>query len=120
MNMSWEEEFLRAYASFPVIVEDPIEYRMHYDDEGTITMLSHQNHPDSKQYLIVTKEIYDNYEKYYVNIKEKKVEKVVHNRGISVQLKKNDTGYAVVKNHAGLVVEPTENFGNIEYYAANN
>jgi len=118
--MSWEEEFNAAMASFPQIVEEPVEYRMHYDETGTIIMLSHQNHPDHDLYLVVTKDEYSDYQHYSIDIKNKKLKKVVHNQGIRVQLKKSDHGYTVVEHHAGLLIEPGETYGNVEYYESNN
>ena len=117
--MSWEEEFNAAMASFPQIVEDTIEYRIHYDDSGKIIMLSHQNHPDHNLYLIVTKDEYSDYQNYSVDIKNKKLKKLDYIQGIRVQLKKSDHGYAVVKHHAGLLIEPGEKYGNVEYYDNN-
>jgi hypothetical protein len=118
--MNWEEEFLKAYNSFPPLVEEPKEYRIHYDDTGRITMCSMQNHPDSNQYLIVDLETYNNYYQYTVNVQKKRLEKIVIDLGISVKLKKSDHGYAVIKNHAGIIIEPDENYENIEYYDTTN
>lgn len=115
--MSWEEEFNQAMAAFGgAIVPDPIEYRIHYNGLGEITMCSMQNHPDNQQYLVVDKSVYEHYYQYRVNVQRKTIEKIAFNLGISVKLKKSDHGYAVIKNHAGLLLENDEDFGNIEYY----
>lgn len=118
--MFTEEEFLAALASFGEIVPDPIEYRLHYNELGDITMCSYQNHPSGTQYLVVDQEIYDNYTQYRINVEQKKLEKVVYNPRIIVKLKKSDSGYPVVKNHAGLVIESHENYKDIEYYDSVN
>ena len=120
MNLSWEEEFNRAMAGFPQIVEEPIEYRIHYDESGCITMCSQQNHPEHTEYLVVTREEYDNYSKYIVDVEKKKLKKVAMTAGVSVQLKRSTKGYAVVRHHAGLVVEDGELYKDIEYYESNN
>jgi hypothetical protein len=114
--MFTEEEFLAAMASFDKIIPDPIEYRLHYNHAGDITMCSSQNHPPSDQYLVVSQDIYTDYTKYRVNVENKKLEKIVINLGMSVKLKKSVSGFAVVKNHAGLILEPNEKFSDIEYY----
>lgn len=114
--MFTEEEFLIALASFGEIIPDPIEYRFHYNDQGDIIMCSYQNHPENTQYLIVDQETYTNYTKYRINVSQKKVEKVVFDLGISVKLKRSTLGYAVVKNHAGLIIEAHENYKDTEYY----
>jgi hypothetical protein len=120
MNVSWEEEFNRAMASFGTIVPDAVEYRLHYDDFGRIIMCSQQNHPDSTQYLVVSREEYDNYSQYIIDVEKKKLKKVVINPGVSVQLKRSTKGYAVVRHHAGLIVEEGEQYKDIEYYESNN
>ena len=117
--MSWEEEFNAAMASFGAIVPDPIEYRIHYDEFGNITMCSMQQHPKDTDYLIVDRATYDNYFKYHVNVAKKRLEKVAFDPGLSVKIKKSDHGYPVVKNHAGLLVEPTDDYKDVEYYDDN-
>ena len=63
--------------------------------------------------------IYENYTHYRINVEKKKLEKVVFDPRISVKLKKSDSGYAVVKYHAGLIIESDEIYENIEYYDNN-
>jgi hypothetical protein len=120
MKMSWEEEFQKAYNSFPKIVEEPVEYRIHYDDSGRIVMCSSRNHPENTQYLVVDQETYDNYFRYTVNVSKKRLEKIALDLGISVKLTKSTHGYAVVKTHAGLLLEKDEIYNDIEYYDSNN
>jgi 16S rRNA C1402 N4-methylase RsmH len=118
--MNWEEEFQKAYSSFPKIIEEPVEYRIHYDKTGKITMCSMRNHPENTQYLVVDQESYDNYFRYTVNVSRQRLEKVALDLGISVKLKKSDHGYAVVKNHAGLLLEQHEDYIDVEYYDTPN
>jgi hypothetical protein len=116
MNQSWQEEFDQAMKSFGIVTPEPIEYRIHYDNTGHITMCSMQQHPANTQYLVVDKDLYDHYYQYKVNIHRKRLEKIAIDLGIRVKLKKSDHGYAVVKNHAGLLLESDETYENIEYY----
>ena len=118
--MFTEEEFLKALSNFDAIIPDPIEYRLHYNDMGDIIMCSYQNHPDSRQYLIVDQEIYNDYVKYRVNVAQKKLEEVVFDLRISVKLKRSNRGYAVVRNHAGLILELDEKYKDVEHYEATN
>lgn len=120
IKMSWQEEFEQALKSFGEIIPEPIEYRIHYDSAGNIIMCSMQQHPDNTEYLIVDKETYDNYAKYRVNIAKKQLEKVANDPGVSVKLKRSDQGYCVVKNHAGIILEPNETYKTVEYYDTNN
>jgi len=121
MPMNWQEEFEAAMKSFGIKEPEPIEYRFHYDEFGRITMCSMQNHPADTEYLVVTKEQYADYAKYTVDIKTKKLKVVIaSNPGVSVQLKRSNQGYAVVKQHAGLILEEGESFLEVEYYESNS
>ncbi len=118
--MNWQEEFELALKTFGTIVEETIEYRLHYDLGGNIIMCSMQNHPTNTEYIVVDKEIYENYTKYRIDIIKKQPIKIDTNLGVSVQLKRSSQGYAVVKNHAGLLLENGEQYPNVEYYEANS
>jgi hypothetical protein len=80
-------------------------------------MCTMQDHPVETDYIVVTKEEYDNY--YQYTVVDAKLKKIDRNPGYNVQLIKSNSGYRVVKNHAGLIVEGNEIYENIEYYAAN-
>jgi hypothetical protein len=70
--------------------------------------------------LVVTKQEYDNYAKYAVDTKTKKLKVVfVLNPGVSVQLKRSTKGWCAVKNHAGIILENDETYNQVEYYEAN-
>ena len=116
--MNSEDEFLKAWSMIKETPAQIIEYRIHYNDQGDITMCSMVDHPDSEQYIIVNKKEYDEYYKY--NVVKNKLKLIDHNPGYYVQLKKSDSGYKVVKNHSGLLIEPVESFDDIEYYASTN
>ena len=117
--MSWQEEFDEALKSFGPIPDEVIEYRLHYDSGGNIIMCSMQQHPDSVDYIVVDRETYENYTKYRVNVEKKRLIKIDINPGVSIQLKRSNQGFAVVKHHAGILLELSETYPNIEYYEAN-
>lgn len=116
--MNWGDEFEIAMAALPKIVQEPTEYRIHYNNIGEIYMCTMQQHPADTTYLVVTKEEYDNYFRY--TVAEGKLKKIDTNPGYRIQLKKSTTGYQVVKDHAGLVLESGETYANTEYYDTNN
>lgn len=116
--MNSHDELLKAFELIKPLPVLELEYRLHYDDQGNITMCTMQQHPDATQYIVVTKEEYHNYYRY--RIENKKLKFVDTGSNYSVQLKKSDSGYLVVKNHAGLILEPDETFGDTEYYDTNN
>jgi hypothetical protein len=118
--MNWQEEFDVAMQAFGTVVEEPIEYRLHYDQGGNIVQCTMQAHPSTTEYIVVDKETYNNYNKYRVNIEKKRLIKIDTNPGVSVQLKRSSQGYATVKGHAGLLLETNENYPNLEYYDRTN
>ena len=95
-----------------------LEYRLHYNELGEITLCTMAGHPASTQYLVVDKETYDNYFRYLI-IKGKLV-KIEHDSQYRVRLKKSITGFTTVAGHAGLVIEADEVYNNVEYYEPNN
>lgn len=98
---------------------DPvIEYRLHYNDAGDVVMCSMQEHPDSTQYLVVTKEQYDMYHRYCVV--KGKLTLIEHDAGVRVAFIPSTKGFKVVKNHAALLLEENETYNNIEYYDYRN
>ena len=112
--MNSESELLAALMALEPIVEEPIEDRIYYNDAGQITECSMRNHATAGKYLVVTQDEYENYFRYtVVNDQLKKID-IQHN--YHVKLIKSNTGYAVVKNHAGVLIEPTETYTDIEYY----
>jgi hypothetical protein len=121
MKMSWEEEFNATMAALGgTIVPELIEYRLHYDESGKIILCSQQNHPEDTQYLVVDQGTYADYMKYSVDVKTKQLKKVVIDPGVSVQLKRSSQGYAVVCQHAGLILEQGETWTEVEYYEPNS
>jgi len=112
--MFTDEEFLKALSEFPAIVEEPREYRLHYDDvTGGIYMCTQQNHPKDTKYLVVAERTYLEYYKYQVVKGQLKIIDI--DPGYRVQLTSSDQGYRVVKNHAGIRLE-SETYKDIEYY----
>ena len=98
---------------------DPVpEYRFYYDDTGRITNCSMFNHPNAGNFLIVTKEEYDNYTRY--EIKNDILSEIKVPNTILSALVKSTSGFATVKGHAALLLEDTEIYTDIEYYAARN
>lgn len=116
MRMDWNEEFLKALASFDNPIDEPLEYRLHYDDEGNIILCSMQQHPQDTKYLVVDKQTYDNYFRYRYNKTKKQLEKIDIYTHLNVKLKKSSQGHKVVKGHAGIVLEPDESYQKVEYY----
>lgn len=101
------------------VTPDPVpEYRFYYNEFGIIISCSAFNHPESGDYLIVTKQQYDNYTQY--EVKNGKLTTRQDNNRILSGLIKSNNGYTVVKGHAALLIETNEQYDTIEYYAPRN
>ncbi len=115
--MNSEDELAKAFAMIQPIVEEVKEYRIHYEEDGHITMCTMINHPIDTTYIVVNKDEYYNYFRY--TIVDNKLKKIDNNPGYTVQLVSSTKGYAVAKKHAGLILEPTDTYTEIEYYDTN-
>lgn len=96
------------------------EYRLYYDDLGNIVQVSDSNwnHPESGNYVIVDKNIHNNWNSYYIRNRQAVLK--ITNASSLVQLVKSNAGYKVVKNHPALIVEDTDTIKDIEYYDYRN
>lgn len=101
------------------VTPDPVpEYRFYYDETGKIINCSAFNHQEGDNFIVVSKEQYDNYTKY--EIKNRQLVTIPDSNKIISILFKSNTGFRVVKGHAGLLLESTEEYTDIEYYDARN
>ena len=99
-------------------VQTIIEYRIYYNQLGEIISCSMTQHPDYGDYIVVTQSEYDRYFDY--RIVNGKLKKIDRDAGYRVKLEKSNRGYSVVKNHAGLLIEPEETYITTEHYAHRN
>ena len=117
--MSPEElEFWREVESLILPpTETVIEYRLHYDAAGDIVTTSMANHPESDQYVVVDRSTYERYFDY--RVENGQLKKIDHDDGFSVKLRKAQTGFQVVKGHAGIILGADETHTDIEHYDTN-
>lgn len=116
--MSSESELLSALLALEPITEEPVEYRIYYNESGEITQCSMRDHATEGQYLVVTADEYDNY--YHYTVINGKLKKIDRTHNFRVKLTKSRSGYPVAKNHAGVLIEPNDVYQNIEYYDDRN
>jgi len=112
--MSSESELIKALNALVVTEDEPIEYRLHYNESGDIYLCTMVQHPELTQYVVVDKDIYNNYHKYHVV--NGLLEKIIQKNGVVLSLVKSNVGYRVVKNNAALLIEENETYTDIEYY----
>ena len=96
------------------------EYRLYYNDNGKIIQISDSNwnHPESGNYVVVDKNIYDNWNIY--RIRNGQVELKPTGPSSVVQLIKSTSGYLVAKNNPAILLEAGELIEDIEYYDHRN
>ena len=112
------EELKEYFAGVIDIVPPTIEYRLYYNEDGTIVKGTMIVEETAEPYVVVTQSEYDRYFDYtVVNGKLKKIDR---DSGYRVQLEPSDHGFCVVKHHAGIVLEAGEEYKDIEYYAIRN
>ena len=113
MSNEFWQEVERLIKPIPQI---ELGYRIYYDEYWNITSCSTHNHSEGN-YLIVTKDEYENYFRY--QIVNKKLVKIDSDAKYRVKLEKSAKGFKVVRGHAGLLIED-EDYTDIEYYARTN
>ena len=98
--------------------ETQIEYRVYYDNTGLIFSTSMIAEPSDQTYLVVSKFEHDNY--FLYQVVNQQLKKIDSDAGYRVKLRKAVAGYLVAKNHAGILIEPSETYQEQEYYAHTN
>lgn len=100
--------------------EPVYEYRLYYDDSGKIVsgQVINQNSStttaDQGQYLVVSKDEYDNCANKIVKnaVLVKNVIKLDFDPGLEI----STAGYRVVKNNAALTLDEEESYSNVQHY----
>jgi hypothetical protein len=110
------KELAEAFKNIQPTPAVQIEYRLYYDTGGNPLVMSSHNHPEGGTYVVITKQQYDR-SNYNCLVVDGKLIFDIPNR-VRVQLKKSNTGVAVVMGHASLVAE--EEYPEIEYYDRNS
>jgi hypothetical protein len=96
-----------------------LEYRLYYDEVGKIHARSATESLPYEQYLVVTPEEYDSYLDYIVM--DGQLKTIDRTPSFNeFKLKKSDRGIKVVRGHMGLILEPNEEYNDIEYYEYKN
>jgi hypothetical protein len=115
-----EEEFIKAITSFkPIVVKE--EYRAYYDNDDKIMYLMANQFPDdNNNWIPITKVQYQTLECQWLWLEKGQLveRKLTYNHYFSLTL--STKGVKIVKNHAGIVVEPGEEYTDVGYYDKRN
>lgn len=101
--MNSYDELVKAFSMIKPDVAESFEYRIHYDETGKIFMCTMQQHPVDTKYIVVTKEEYDNYFRYYVDNGELKL--IPLPKSYQEPLTKETLRKTSVKKHAAILYE---------------
>lgn len=112
-------EFLKAIESWqpPAIVE---EYRAYYDNEGQVTGFAGSGFPIEGNWIPISRETYLAHNWQNLKVKDGKLIHVEPTYNHIFALTISDKGFKVVKNHAGIILEPAEEYSTVEYYERRN
>ena len=115
-----EEEFLLAFANItPIEVVE--EYRAYYDCEGKVIFYMANNFIETDlKWVSITREDYQAQDHQWMWVVDSKLVKRLPTYDHYFSLTRSDKGVKVVKNHAGLVLEPDETYKDVEYYDNRN
>jgi hypothetical protein len=114
-----EDELLRAFANI-VPVEVNEEYRAYYDTDGRITAFSASGFPIDDNWVHIDRELYVTGDWSWMRLVEGKIIKQLPTTHCHFSLTLSEKGVKVVKGHAGLVVEDSDDYADVEYYDNRN
>lgn len=116
-NDFWQEVFdlVNEYdAQRPKFVQ---EYRLYYNQDGTVIGLWENSFPDTKNYIVLEDPgVFFHTNTQLLRVKNNKLIILDPREPNRARLKKSDQGFQTVKGHAALVLESNENYDFVEYY----
>ncbi len=119
MNEEWIKawELVAAFdAQRPISIK---EYRLYYNEDGTVIGLWESGHPEGDNYIVLDDpDVFHRTNTSLLKVADKKlitIDPTIQNK---VRIKKSNTGQMVVKGHAAIALN--ESYNNIEYYEKTN
>lgn len=115
-----ELEFLKGLMNVePIVVKE--EYRAYYDDMYKIIYTAANNFPENNEnWISITKTEYQKLECQWLWLENGKIIERKPNYNHYFSLRTSTKGVKIVKNHAGIVIEPGEEYLDIAYYDKRN
>jgi hypothetical protein len=123
--MNSEEELLKAFeliaaydAQRPVLIK---EFRLYFNEDGSIIGLWETGHPDGNNYIVLEDpDLYHRTNSQLLKVIDKKLKVLDPKSPLKVRIKKSTSGFKTVKGHAALILEDSEQYPEIEYYDRSN
>lgn len=92
------------------------EYRLYYNDDGSIIGLWETGHPEGKYIILQDPDIFHRTNTNLLKVINEELKIIATNALQKNKLKKSNQGQPVVQGHAALALTPGEYYVNIEYY----
>jgi hypothetical protein len=115
-----EQELLKVISQLQHDAPIVEEYRAYYDADGWVTEFRANIFPPGDNWIQISRELYATYNYQWLRVVDSKIIKEVPNNNHYFSLTRSDKGVKVVKNHAGLLLEPDETYEDVEYYDKRN
>ena len=109
-------EFLKALELLEAPVVEATEYRLYYDNNGCITMLSERNHPSGDYIVIEDPSVFHTANTMFLRVVDGKLVTLSSQPKSYKGLERSNTGQRVVKGIAALALTDNEEYQDIEYY----
>jgi len=122
MNNSFWDEVFKLVEEYdkqrPKVIH---EYRLYHDDTGNIIGLWETSHPDGDNYIVLDDPgVFYHTNTSWLRVRDKKLIVLDPKIPARTRLQKGFTEFRVVHGHASLLLEPNEEFQEIEYYDRTN
>lgn len=118
-TLSAEEEFLQAFSSIQVI-EYKDDLRAYYHENGKIWTFAASAYPPGDQWISIDRKLYETHDWHWLWVIDGKIVERKPNYNYYFPLTASNKGVKVVKYHASVVVEPHEEYNEVEYYERRN
>lgn len=93
------------------------EYRLYYNNDGTIVGLWENSFPETGNYIVLDDPgVFYHTNTQLLRVKNQKLTVLDPREPNRARLKKSNQGFRVVKGNAALVLESQEEYKDIEYY----
>lgn len=103
----------------PDKTETDAEYRLYYNQDGSVLTMTHGEHPESDDYIVITQEVYERPNYNILRVVGGKLMILQDTFYHQQYLQPGSKGYRVVANHANLLVDETYQ-GETQYYEFKN
>ena len=97
------------------------EYRLYYNEDGTIIGLWESGYPEGTNYIVISHpDEYQRHNTFLLRVINQQLKVIDPHLSNKAKLSKSNTGQRVVKGHAGIALGLDEEYLEIEFYDRTN